>query len=310
MPSLPDIIYLSTRASPLAVAQAEMVRDALLHAHPTIEPDRIQLLTMTTTGDQIQDRTLMEAGGKGLFTKEIEDALIDGRASLAIHSMKDVPTELPPGLVIDCLLPRADARDAFISPEATSINDLPQGAVLGTASIRRQALVKRLRPDLEVIPFRGNVQTRLRKLRQGEAAATFLAVAGLDRLGNTGVITNVMDPEQMLPAVAQGAIGIQRRTDDTAMAELLAPLNCSTTTACVSAERAMLAVLDGSCRTPIAGYALPDVTNGSLWLRGSITRPDGGYHREADIRGPMENARELGYELGQILRPDLPLVQP
>ena len=253
MPSLPDIIYLSTRASPLAVAQAEMVRDALLHAHPTIEPDRIQLLTMTTTGDQIQDRTLMEAGGKGLFTKEIEDALIDSRASLAIHSMKDVPTELPPGLVIDCLLPRADARDAFISPEATSIDDLPQGAVLGTASIRRQALVKRLRPDLEVIPFRGNVQTRLRKLRQGEAAATFLAVAGLDRLGNTEVITNVMDPEQMLPAVAQGAIGIQRRTDDAAMAELLAPLNCSTTPACVRAERALLAVLDGSCRTPIAG---------------------------------------------------------
>lgn len=306
---MPDIIRIATRRSPLAMKQAEMVRDALLAAHGDLTADRIELLPLTTTGDQIQDRTLQEAGGKGLFTKEIEEALLDGRADLAVHSMKDVPVLSPPGLVIDCLLKRADPRDALISLKYHALDALPDGAVIGTASVRRQALVKRLRPGLKVVPFRGNVQTRLAKLAAGEVDATFLAVAGLDRLDATEHITSAMAPEQMLPAVAQGAIGVQRRGDDTRMQTVIRLLNCPETMACVTAERGLLTVLDGSCRTPIAGFATLNEAKDTLFLRGSLTHPDGTFHQADAITGPRDQAAALGRTLGERLREYLPRVQ-
>ncbi len=306
---MPDIIRIATRRSPLAMKQAEMVRDGLLAAHADLRDEQIELLPMTTTGDEIQDRTLQEAGGKGLFTKEIEQALLDGRADLAVHSMKDMPVVSPPGLVIDCLLKRADPRDALISLKYHALDALPDGAVIGTASVRRQALVKRLRPDLKVVPFRGNVQTRLAKLAAGDVDATFLAVAGLDRLDAAEHITTAMEPEEMLPAVAQGAIGVQRRGDDTRMKQALAPLNCAETTACVDAERGLLTVLDGSCRTPIAGYATLNDGKDTLYLRGSVTHPDGGFHQADEIIGPRDQAEALGRTLGERLREYLPRLQ-
>ena len=301
-----NIIRIATRRSPLAMKQAEMVRDALIAAHPDLTTAQIELLPLTTTGDQIQDRTLQEAGGKGLFTKEIEEALLDGRADLAVHSMKDVPVQSPPGLVIDCLMRRADPRDALISLKYHSLDALPEGAVIGTASVRRQALTKRLRPDLKVVPFRGNVQTRLAKLAAGDVDATFLAVAGLDRLDAQEHITEPLAPEVMLPAVAQGAIGIQRRDDDDRMANALAPLNCPETSDCVAAERGLLAILDGSCRTPIAGYATLNDAKDTIHLRGSVTHPDGKVHGAKDITGPRAEAEAIGRALGETLREYLP----
>ncbi|MEO0394282.1 MAG: hydroxymethylbilane synthase [Pseudomonadota bacterium] len=323
---MPDPIRLATRKSPLALKQAEMVRDALLAQHPTLEPDQVTLLPLTSTGDQIQDRTLQEAGGKGLFTKEIEEAVIEGRAELAVHSMKDMPPVSPPGLVIDCFLPREDPRDALISLAYPSFELLPEGAVIGTASVRRQALIKRLRPDVLVVPFRGNVQTRLAKLAAGEVDATFLAVAGLTRLGATEHITTIMEIDAMLPAVGQGIIGIQRRDDDDRMANYLAPINCPDAHCHITAERAMLAVLDGSCRTPIAGYAT-DATQqtgdarvsagaaanapskDTLYLRGSVTHPNGQFHQADGITGPRDQAATLGQRLGEALREHLPKTQ-
>ncbi|MCP1336591.1 hydroxymethylbilane synthase [Futiania mangrovi] len=293
------IIRLGTRASPLALAQAEETRDRLRAAHD-LPPEAVEIVPIKTTGDQVLDRALSEIGGKGLFTKEIEEALFDGRIDIAVHSMKDLPTRLPEGLTLAAVLPREDVRDAFISPTARSLADLPQGAIVGTASLRRQAQVRRRRPDLQVITFRGNVQTRLRKLEEGQAAATFLAMAGLNRLGRPDVATRAMAAEEMLPAVAQGAIGLEIRADDDTTRLAVAPLDDPDTADCVATERGFLDALDGSCRTPIAGLARLD--GGDVVFQGEILRPDGSEAHSIATRGPRADGARLGYEAGQLLR--------
>jgi hydroxymethylbilane synthase len=254
------------------LAQAREVREHLEAAH---EPGQLtfEVRVIKTSGDRIQDRPLSEAGGKGLFTKEIEEALLASEIDLAVHSMKDMPTLLPPGLSIACYLPREDVRDAFISAKARTLADLPTGAGVATSSLRRQAQVLWLRPDLTVVPIRGNVDTRLRKLEAGAADATLLACAGLKRLGLAQRITSPVPVEQMLPAVAQGVIGMETRADDLATARLLRAINHEPTALAVTTERAFLAKLDGSCRTPIAGLAELDA--GGLVFRGEILTPDG-----------------------------------
>jgi hydroxymethylbilane synthase len=276
-----------------------MVRDALAAAHG-FPAERIELVTIRTSGDRIQDRPLAEAGGKGLFTKEIEEALLGGAIDLAVHSSKDMPTVLPAGLMLAAFLPREDPRDAFVSRRARSLRDLPRGAVVGTASPRRQAMVKRLRPDLAVTPLRGNVETRLRKLDNGEADAILLAVAGLKRLGLADKATAVLDVDAFLPAVGQGAIGIETRASDTRTREMLMPINHADTASAIVTERAFLAVLDGSCRTPIAGHAT--VTGGRLRFRGMIVKPDGSEAHEATREGDRCDAAALGADAGGELR--------
>jgi hydroxymethylbilane synthase len=285
-------IRIGTRGSKLALAQAYEARDRLKAAHG-LEDGDFDVVIIKTSGDIIQDRPLSEVGGKGLFTKEIEEAMLEGGIDLAVHSMKDMPTRLPDGLTISCLLPREDVRDAFISLKHQRLADLPEGAILGTSSLRRQAQVKRLRPDLQVITYRGNVETRLRKLEEGVAEATLLALAGLKRLGMEHRVTALMEPDEMLPAVAQGAIGIEIRENDERMQALLAPLHDARTGVCVAAERAFLAVLDGSCRTPIAGLAELQA-DGSLRFRGAILTPDGRQNHEAERRGAASDAARLG----------------
>ncbi len=299
-------LRIGTRGSPVALAQAHETRGRLAAAHPALaEAGAIEIVVIKTTGDRIQDRTLAEAGGKGLFTKEIEEALAEGAIDLAVHSMKDVPTWLPDGLEISCLLPRVDARDAWFSASGLGLDALPAGAVVGTASLRRAAQVLMRRPDLRVVPLRGNVGTRLAKLAAGEVAATLLALAGLIRLGLTDGVTAILDPGVMLPAVAQGAIGIECRSRDENTRALLAPLGCRETAARVSAERALLAVLDGSCRTPIAAHAVADGVGGLL-LEGLVLRPDGSESFLARRRGPVAAAAELGREVGLELKAVLP----
>jgi len=293
-------IRIGTRGSPLALAQAREVRARLVIAHEDLDNDAIAIEVIRTSGDRIRDRPLKELGGKGLFTKEIEEALIAGAVDLAVHSMKDVPTELPPGLEIACLLPREDPRDAFISPVAATLDGLPAGAVVGSSSLRRVAQVRLARPDLGVVDYRGNVETRLNKLDAGTVQATFLACAGLNRLGMAGRITSAVPPEVMLPAVAQGAIGIEQRADDEGMRARLAPLNDRSTARCVAAERALLAALDGSCRTPIAALALLD--GDDLWLRAQIIRPDGSTALDADRHGGIDDGAALGRDAGDELR--------
>lgn len=296
------VLRVGTRGSPLALAQAALVKSAIIAAHPTLfGPDLIEIVTIRTTGDQIQNRPLSEIGGKGLFTKEIEEALIDRQIDVAVHSMKDVPTELPKGLEIVCLLEREDPRDALISRRGDSIANLPKGAVIGSASLRRQAQLLALRPDLKVVTLRGNVGTRLHKLAAGEADATLLALAGLKRLGKVDVVTNILDITEMLPAVAQGAIGLEIRAADRRMRDLLIPLNHPTTAAAVTAERCFLAELEGSCRTPIAGYAAL-TNNGDLLLKGLIAHPDGRKVYRDEIIGPVSQAQKLGHDLGQALK--------
>jgi hydroxymethylbilane synthase len=265
-------IRIATRGSPLALAQAGEVQRRLevAHGHGRLA---FEIRAIKTTGDRIQDRPLADAGGKGLFTKEIEDALLAGEADIAVHSMKDMPTELPAGLTVTCFLPREDVRDAFISRRAPSLRALPQGAVVATSSLRRQAQVKHLRPDLTVVSMRGNVETRLRKLEEGVADATLLAMAGLNRLGLADSATAPVSIDEMLPAVAQGAIGVETRGDDIAMAQLVASINHEPTALTVTAERAFLAELEGSCRTPIA--ALAELDGNLLAFRGMILTPDG-----------------------------------
>ena len=265
-------IRIGTRGSPLALVQAREVQQRLEAAHGAGR-HTFEICAIKTSGDRIQDRPLSEAGGKGLFTKEIEEALLAGEVDVAVHSMKDMPTELPAGLTVACFLPREDVRDAFISSKASALSLLPQGAVVATSSLRRQAQVKHLRPDLTVVPMRGNVETRLRKLEGGAADATLLAMAGLKRLGLADRVTAPVPVDEMLPAVAQGAIGIETRTDDLAMARLLAPINHEPTALAVAAERIFLARLEGSCRTPIA--ALAELAGGRLAFRGMILTPDG-----------------------------------
>ncbi|MEM8645068.1 MAG: hydroxymethylbilane synthase [Pseudomonadota bacterium] len=292
-------LRIGTRGSPLALLQAEEVRDKLVAAHD-LTPEDVEIVVIKTTGDKVQDRPLAEIGGKGLFTKEIEDGLYDGSLHMAVHSMKDMPAELPSGLIIDCLLTREDVRDGFISPHHASISDLPTGAVVGTSSVRRQAQLRRLRPDVEIVPFRGNVQTRLRKLEEGVAAATFLACAGLNRLGRSDLITAPISPDEMLPAVAQGAIGVEVRADDSATRDLLKPLNDEATEVTVAAERAFLAVLDGSCRTPLAGLA--EISGSQLRLRACVLSENGARHFETERTGSLQDADEMGRDAGAQLK--------
>lgn len=286
-----DQLVIGTRGSPLALAQAYETRQRLVAAHGLLE-ENIRIEVIQTRGDQIQDKALRAFGGKGLFTKEIEEALLGGRVDVAVHSMKDVQTRLPEGLQIAAILPRADVRDAFISPVAASIDELPQGAVVGTSSLRRQAQLLNKRPDLEVVTFRGSVETRLSKLARGEVAATFLAVAGLDRLGLSEEITAKISVEDMLPAVAQGAIGIECRAGDERVGSLVAGLNDPVSAYRVTAERAFLAKLDGSCRTPIAGLASLD--GEVLSFKGEILAPDGSKVFRGEASGPVAEAGEIG----------------
>lgn len=289
-------LRIGTRGSPLALVQAGMVRDRLAAAHPTLVAPEI--VPMRTTGDAAQDRPLAEIGGKGLFTKEIEQALLAGAIDLAVHSLKDMETALPDGLVIDCVLERADPRDALIG--AASLAALPAGARLGTSSLRRAAQIRALRPDIAIALLRGNVDTRLARVAEGHIAATLLAVAGLTRLGRTDAIDAVLEPSEMLPAVAQGAIAIERRAGDAETAALLAPLNHVATLACVTAERALLAALDGSCRTPIGGLATLDGER--LSLAALVAAPDGSAVWRTQRAGPVTDAAALGADAGAELR--------
>ncbi|MEM9589867.1 MAG: hydroxymethylbilane synthase [Pseudomonadota bacterium] len=297
--SLPASLPIGTRGSPLALWQAEHVRDRLTAHHG---PERVAALlrVIKTSGDQILDKPLADVGGKGLFTKEIDEAQLRGDIALAVHSMKDLPTRLPDGLCIAAVLPRADVRDAFLSPVATSLSDLPEGAVVGTSSLRRAAQVKRARPDLRVVDFRGNVQTRLRKLAEGVADATLLAKAGLDRLGLADKAASVLAVDDMLPAVAQGAIGVVAREDDTKTRDLMQPLNDVATETAVTCERAFLAQLDGSCRTPIAGLA--EIDGGTIRFRGLILSPDGAEWHGVELSGPDADADAIGQQAGEEVR--------
>jgi hydroxymethylbilane synthase len=291
-------LRIGTRGSALALAQAREVQRRLMATHGFAEAD-IEIVVIRTTGDRIQDRPLSEAGGKGLFTKEIEEGLLDRTIDLAVHSMKDMPTVLPEGLTIAAMLPREDVRDAFISAKWPSINALPQGAVVGSSSLRRQAQLRRLRPDLQIITFRGNVETRLRKLADGAVDATLLAVAGLNRLGAADRITAAIPDDLMLPAVAQGAIGIECRFDDEDTTALLGPLNDAPTALCVMAERAFLGRLEGSCRTPIAGLGKLDA--GVFSFRGEILTPDGQQSHATSLEGAPAAAVQLATEAAEEL---------
>jgi hydroxymethylbilane synthase len=285
------VLRIGSRGSPLALAQANEVKNRLVAA-AGLDAARIEITPIRTTGDAIQDRPLAEAGGKGLFTKEIEQALIAGAIDMAVHSAKDMPTVLPAGLVLAGFLPREDARDAFISRKAESLRALPAGASVGTASVRRQAMVKRLRPDLKVVTLRGNVETRLRKLDGGAADATLLAVAGLKRLGLLSAATAILEIDEFLPAVGQGAIAIETRADDAATRALVATIDDHDTETALIAERAFLAVLDGSCGTPIGGHAR--VSGGTLRFRGMIVKPDGSAAFEVVREGRRADAAALG----------------
>jgi hydroxymethylbilane synthase len=289
-------IRIGTRGSALALAQAHEVRERLMAAH-SLPADAFDIRVIKTTGDIILDRPLAEVGGKGLFTKEIEEALIANDIDFAVHSMKDMQTALPDGLFLAATLPREDVRDALISLKHKTIDDIPEGATVGTSSLRRQAQIKRLRPDLDVVGFRGNVQTRLKKLEDGVAEATFLACAGLRRLNLADRITAAIPTEMMLPAVAQGAIGIEARTGDEATLRLIAPLNDEKTAICVAAERAFLARLEGSCRTPIAGLAM--LENGTLAFRGMTLSPDGVQCVETVATGAPKEAAVIGTDAAE-----------
>ncbi|CAM3378927.1 hydroxymethylbilane synthase [Paracoccus nototheniae] len=298
MPTPSRPLRIGTRGSILALAQAHETRDRIMAAHG-LPAEAFEITVIRTTGDRITDRPLKEIGGKGLFTREIEEALTEGAIDLAVHSMKDMPTLQPGGLVIDCYLPREDVRDAFVSLHAASIADLPQGAVVGSSSLRRRAQLAHRRPDLQLVEFRGNVQTRLRKLQDGVALATFLAQAGLNRMDMAHVARGPIDPDEMLPAVAQGAIGVERRADDAMAAMLLAPIHDGDTGLRIAAERAFLARLDGSCQTPIAGLA--ELTADRLILRGEILRPDG----SEVVAGRREGLASDGAAMGEDLAAEL-----
>jgi hydroxymethylbilane synthase len=298
-PLQPASIRIASRGSPLALAQARMVRDQLAAAHG-IEPQVIEIRVIRTSGDVIQDRPLSEVGGKGLFTKEIEEALLRREADLAVHSAKDMQTQLPPGLIIAGCLPREDPRDVLVSRTDRRIADLPSGARIGTSSLRRAALVRRLRPDIAVVPLRGNVETRLRKLDEGVADATLLALAGLRRLGLESVASAVLDPNEFVPAVGQGVIAIETRADDARVRELVAKIDDPEAATALIAERAFLTELDGSCKTPIAGHAR--LVDGELRFHGLIVKPDGSCAYEAVRNGPAHDAQRLGADAGRELK--------
>ncbi|MEM9060538.1 MAG: hydroxymethylbilane synthase [Pseudomonadota bacterium] len=299
LPSPDQPLKIGTRGSPLALAQAHETRDRLMAAHGLPEA-AFEVEVIQTTGDRVQDRALSEIGGKGLFTKEIEEKLIDGRIHIAVHSMKDMPTVLPEGLIISCLLPREDVRDAFISERHQKIADLADGATVGSSSLRRRAQLLNRRPDLNVVEFRGNVQTRLRKLSEGVAEATFLAAAGLRRLGYDDLADRAIAAEDMLPAVAQGAIGIECREDNAEVRALLDAINDEPTVSRLAAERAFLAGLDGSCRTPIAGLA--ELDGDEISFRGEIIRPDGSECLTVARSGAVSDAAAMGADAASELR--------
>jgi hydroxymethylbilane synthase len=291
-------LKIGSRGSPLALAQAVEVRARLMNFWKL--PERaFEIVVIQTAGDRIQDRPLRLVGGKGLFVREIEDRLLDGSIDIAVHSMKDMPTVQPDGLLLDTYLSREDVRDAFISNTAKTITDLPTGCRVGTSSLRRRAQLLHIRPDLEVVEFRGNVQTRLKKLTDGVADCTFLAMAGLNRLDMSNIATMAIEPSLMLPAVAQGAIGIERRESDKVAAKFLEPIHHIETGQRLVAERAFLKELDGSCETPIAGLA---VLNGTeLFLLGEVLRPDGTDKLTGERRGSITDATEMGQDLARDL---------
>ncbi len=292
------LLRIGTRGSPLALAQSNLVSALLREAHGWPE-EAVEIVPIKTSGDAIVDRALADFGGKGLFTLEIEEALATGRVDIAVHSAKDLPTALPDGLAVRAALPRADVRDAFLSPAAPDLQSLPPGAVLGTSSLRRKALALMVRPDLKVVEFRGNVATRLRKLEDGIADATMLALAGLTRLGMREKATGVIETDEFLPAVGQGTIAIEARSDDDRVGEMLAPINDPGSLICLEAERAFLAALDGSCRTPIGGLA--EITGERIGLRGIIVTPDGTRHHRASREGSLADAVALGRDAGEEL---------
>ena len=294
-----DEFRIGTRGSALALAQASEVRALLMAAHGMAE-DAFAIEIISTSGDRIQDRPLSEAGGKGLFTKEIEEALIDRRIDIAVHSSKDMPTRLPPGLELAAFLHREDPRDAFIGRAAPRIADLPGGATVGSSSLRRQALIRRMRPDLNVVTFRGNVQTRLRKLDEGVVDGTMLALAGLRRLDLADVATDLMPLEIFPPAPGQGAICVESRIGDERVMALLAAIDHGPTHAALSCERAFLATLDGSCRTPIAGHATLD--GDKLSFNGLILTPDGREFHDIADEGPAGEAASIGRRAGEAVR--------
>lgn len=288
-------LKIGTRGSPLALVQAHETQARLAQAFE-LPLGAFEIVVIKTTGDRILDRPLKEIGGKGLFTREIEDAMLANDIDIAVHSMKDMPTLQPDGLMLDCYLPREDVRDAFVSPHVASIADLPDGAIVGSSSLRRRAQLANRRPDLKLVEFRGNVQTRMKKLEDGVAVATFLAMAGLRRLGMIEVARSAIDTHEMLPAVAQGAIGIERRANDMRAAAMLEAIHHTPTGQRLSAERSFLAALDGSCETPIAGLA--ELDGGSLHLRGEILRVDGSEALTDAETAPIEDAADLGRALG------------
>jgi len=297
------LVKLGTRGSPLALAQAYQTRDRLQEAFPELQEEgAIKLCVIKTTGDKVLDQPLADIGGKGLFTREIDAALLDGRIDIAVHSMKDVPTYLPEGTILPCNLPREDVRDAFISVKYKSLADLPAGATIGSASLRRESQL-RANYDVECVNFRGNVQSRLRKLNEEVVDATLLAYAGLRRLGLTEHVTSILELDDMLPAIAQGAIGIACRTGDERQIKYLEALNHEETFIAVTCERAFLAALDGSCRTPIAGYAMK-TEEGELYFRGLIATMDGKEVLKCEKKGPwtLESALAIGTELGADLK--------
>lgn len=291
-----EILRIATRKSPLALWQANYVSDLLQHHHPEL---KIELVTMTTQGDKILDTPLAKVGGKGLFVKELETGMLEGRADIAVHSMKDVPVEFPTGLHLAVICEREDPRDAFVSNNFKSLEELPQGARLGTSSLRRQSQISALRPDLKIIDLRGNVNTRLKKLDDGEYDAIILAAAGLKRLEFDDRITQFIGTDVCLPAIGQGAVGIECRTDDARVMNLIAPLNDNKTQIRVLAERAMNARLQGGCQVPIAGYAEYD--RGIVLLRGLVGQVDGKEIIRGEIAGPPESAEELGNVLAEDL---------
>lgn len=298
----PQIVRIGTRASKLALAQSGMMQRRIAAALGG-EPDEVApLVHIVTTGDRVQDRRLLEVGGKALFTKEIEEALLAGRIDLAVHSSKDMPTLLPEGLALSAFLPREDPRDAFIGKTAKSILELPRGATVGSSSLRRQALILRMRPDIKVVGFRGNVQTRLRKLHEGVADGTILALAGLNRLGLQGIVTDLMPMETFPTAPGQGAICIESRIGDFRVEEMLAAINHAPTAQALACERAFLAALDGSCRTPIAGHATID--GEGLAFAGLVIAPDGKRSHSVSSEGSVKEAAELGRAAGEKLRHD------
>lgn len=293
---MPNIVRIATRKSPLAMWQAEEVARQLKQRHSDIE---IEFIKMTTKGDKILDAPLAKIGGKGLFVKELEQGMLDGDADIAVHSMKDVPMEFPPGLHLPIIMQREDPRDAFVSNQYASLSDLPENAKIGTSSLRRQLQIKATMPNAEMLDLRGNVNSRLQKLDDGQYDAIILASAGLIRLGFAERIRSNIAPEQSLPAIGQGAVGIECRENDTRIMDLLAPLDHPHTHTRLAAERAMNQRLNGGCQVPIAGFAILD--KDEIYLRGLVGRPDGSEVVRNEIRGPAKDAAALGIELAEKL---------